>query len=965
MPYGLKYTLCILAAACLASCLSPHSAPTFSEKGGPAPMWPQDHSDLTPDPALTFGRLENGMRYVLMNNRTPTDRVSMHLNIQSGSLHEADDQQGLAHFLEHMVFNGSTHFPPGELVKYFQRIGMDFGPDANAHTSFRETVYDISLPKGDPRSLDEGLTVMADYAAGAFLLPAEVERESKVILAEKRSRDSAGYRTFIASIQFELPDHRMSRRMPIGQAEVIEKADSDLLRSYYETWYRPERMVIVMVGDFDIPTAESLIRERLGGIQARRPALPEPDMGVIRHAGIQTFHHYEAESGNTEVTLQVLTDAPRTADTAEQRRKNLVQDLAHAIIQNRLDRITRQSDAPFTRGSAEAGVFLDMVGYAALSAECQPDRWEISLATLEQNLRQALLFGFKQEELDRVRQDYLAELQKAVETAATRESTVLSREIVQSINADEVHLSPAQEKALIEPMLRDLTPETVHAALKQSWAPDHRLVMVTGNAAIGSANEPAEPIVARALDKSRQVAVMPPEHAENPAFPYLKTPEAPAPIISRKDIADLGIVQAAFANGVRVNIRRTGFKKNDIQANLVFGQGRKGEPADRPGLGELSQAIINESGLGRMDRETLEQALAGKSTSVDFSVNTGHMSLTGKTVPREVELMFQLFQAHLLDPACRPEAFDQSVKRFGQMYEEMSRSVEGAIPLTGQRFLAGGDSRFGMPSRSDLDRLTLADVKNWVLPAIANEPIEISIVGDLDVDAILSLSARYLGTLPKRVGVSRPQRPDRLTFPSGQRLDIDVNTRIEKGSVYVTFPTDDIYDIRRTRRLAILANVFSDRLREIIREKLGATYSPYAFNAPSRDYPGYGYFQSVVSINPQDADTVIRETQNIAADLARNGITQDELRRALDPTLNSIKDLRQENQYWLETVLTGSSDHPEQIEWARTIESDYAAITAKDVADMAARYRANDRAAVITGTPAEGAAKADGAPAKC
>jgi zinc protease len=187
-------------------------------------IWPHDGSDLAPDPSLTFGKLPNGFRYVLMKNTTPRDRVSMHLNVQAGSLHESDDQQGLAHFLEHLLFCGTTHFPPGELVRYFQEIGMQFGPDANAHTGFADTVYDILLPSGGREDLEKGLLVLRDYADGALLLESEIDRERNVVLAEKRARDSADYRTFLATLGFRFPDARLPHRLPIGKEEVLRTA---------------------------------------------------------------------------------------------------------------------------------------------------------------------------------------------------------------------------------------------------------------------------------------------------------------------------------------------------------------------------------------------------------------------------------------------------------------------------------------------------------------------------------------------------------------------------------------------------------------------------------------------------------------------------------------------------------------------------------------------------------------------
>ena len=251
--------------------------------------WSPAASDLMPDPAIVCGRLANGLGYLLMKNQHPENRVSVHLYVRTGSLNETDAQQGVAHFLEHMQFNGSTHFPPGELVRYFQSIGMQFGNDANAHTGFDETVYDIVLPTGEEANLKKGLLVMRDYAMGALLLEEEVKRERGVILSEWRSRDSAAYRTFKATLQFELPDFLLSKRLPIGKAEVIKNADRALLKGFYDTWYRPDNMVLVIVGDIEIPVAQNLIKAQFDDFLPRASLAVRPDLGTINHSGLDVF----------------------------------------------------------------------------------------------------------------------------------------------------------------------------------------------------------------------------------------------------------------------------------------------------------------------------------------------------------------------------------------------------------------------------------------------------------------------------------------------------------------------------------------------------------------------------------------------------------------------------------------------------------------------------------------------------
>lgn len=925
------------------------AAPPFDAAGA---GWPHETSDLAPAPDVTFGRLPNGFRYVLMPNRTPRARVSMHLNIQAGSLQESDDQQGLAHFLEHMLFNGSTHFPPGELVKYFQSIGMQFGPDANAHTGFDETVYDVLLPDGSRASIEKGLLVLRDYADGALLLPAEIDRERKVILAEKRTRDSAAYRTFVATFEFGFAGARVSRRLPIGVMEVLEKAGQAELRDYYETWYRPDRMVLVMVGDFDLPTATAAIHDRFASLAARRGAPADPDPGRPVHAGDRFFYHHEKEAGKTRVSIEVLRRVAEEPDTAARRHRELLQDMADRMIQSRLDTLLGKADTPFTAAQVGSGRYLGNFDYAEISADCDPQKWAAALSRIEQVLRQALAYGFTAAELDRVKKDFQSELDTALKQAGTRNSRDLARSIIRSVNTGRVFKSPAQEKALLAGVVDAATLDAVAAALRRNWPSDHRLVLVTGSALIGDKTLAADGVIRGAFHNSQQVAVARPSAAEVPTFPYLATPTSGGTIVQRERSADTGITRVAFGNGLHLNLKPTDFKEGEVLTTVIFGDGRASQPLDKPGLAVLAEALVNESGLGRLTKDDLEQALAGKNSRVDFSVEDQWFALQGRTVPGELDLLFPLLYAHLQDPGMRADAFSLVMQRFEQAFGAMSRSPDGAMELQGNRFLAGGDPRFGLPPHEKFQTLTLDDVRTWLLPAFETAPLEISVVGDFDTETVVQTVARYFGSLAARPAPKGATSAAAPQFPADQRLVLDVKTDIPKGLVVVAYPTDDFWDIHRTRRLSVLSQVFSDRLRLQVREKLGAAYSPHAYNWSSRSFPGFGILRATVSVDPQDAERIAAEVRDIAAGLARDGVSADECRRAVEPILTSLKEMQRTNTYWLDRVLTGSARYPQQLDWSRSLTHDYQSITVADLSGLARRYLDNRRSAEIIVRPA-------------
>ncbi|NQT68353.1 MAG: insulinase family protein [Desulfobacteraceae bacterium] len=927
------------------------NAAAASEKIDDLNAWPHEKSDLLPDPAVVFGTLKNGFRYVLLENHKPKGRVSMHLNVQVGSTSESDSQQGLAHFLEHMLFNGSTNFKPGELVKYFQSIGMQFGPDANAHTGYNQTVYDILLPESSRASLEQGLVVMQDYAEGALLLQSEVVRERRVVLAEKRTRDSTSYRTHVATMKFEFPDSKISKRLPIGVEKVLRNADSMQLKAFYNTWYRPEKMILVMMGDFDVKLAPSLIEDKFSSLSPRAPPEPQPDLGPIHHKGVKSFYHFEQEAGNTQISVEVMKKIPRQPDSLALQSSLLTANIADRIVQNRLDRLVGEPNTPFTSAAVSSGIFLHQIKYADISAESSPENWEKSLVLIEQTLRQALEYGFVKSELERVKKNILSELDQAVKKAPTRDSQHLARRIMWSLNADRVFMSPSQKKELFTPLLKSLTLKNVHDAFKKTWSPNHRLVLVTGNADLTGRDKKPEQQILATYNSSHKVAVSRPPESKAVMFPYLSEPAKAGRIVNRSALPDLGIVQIDFENGVRLNLKKTDFEADEVLVKLAFGMGRSAEPADKAGLASLATMVINESGLGTLDKDEIELAMAGKNTTVNFSVGEDRFYFTGKTVPEEVPLLFQLLYAHLVDPGFREDAYTLSMERFKQQYQRLASSIEGAMELTGKRFLAGGDSRFGLPDYKGFNRSTLDHVRSWFDAALKTEDIEVSIVGDFDVENVVKTASTYLGNLSEKPSVSKEKSSRSPQFPVNQSLLIPVETEIPKALVVIAYPSEDLWDIGRTRRFAVLAEIVSDELREEVREKLGAAYSAYAFNSPKRAYPGYGVFQIMIHVDPEEVDMVVSVVKKLIADLAENGASQDALRRAVNPTLTSIKDMKRKNNYWLNTVLNGSEQYPKQLEWSRTIMPDYASITKEDLSALARQYLDNSKAAVIIVKP--------------
>ncbi len=910
------------------------------------PGFPQDRSDLTPDPAAVFGILDNGVRYILYPNKTPKERVSVHMCIDAGSFHETDTQQGIAHFLEHMVFNGSKHFPPGELVKYFQRIGMDFGPDANASTGFLHTVYDLDLPSGNPDTIDEGLLVLRDYADGALLLESEVNKERNVILAEKRTRDSADYRTWKSELSFELPETRFAKRLPIGKESVIKNADSSLLKSFYKKWYRPDRIWIIMAGDFDEDIAKNLVAKHFSQMSPAKTPLNVPDPGPVRHKGISAFYHFEPETGATDISIEVVKRDPPPSDGSTFRIQRLYSKMANRIINYRIEKMINKGNAPFLFGGIYSGYSFKTIRSAEITASCQPEKWDETLKALEHILRQAMYYGFSPMEIERVKKEFSAEIKKAVMQASTRKSSRIAREILASHYTDQVYCSPSQKADLLLPAISSVTPADLSRALKEDWDADHRLILVTGNVDLRSTGTSPEKIIVEKFKQSKSEPVNPPEKTKVVQFPYLEEAETPGAITEIKKFEDIGVTRVTFANGCILLIKPTDYEKNKVKAALSFGNGESGEPATEPGLTELTEIVINQSGLGHMDKDSLEAALAGKNTSVTFGINEDSCVFYGSTIPDELSLLFSLFYAHITDPGFDENAYTYARNSIKQRYAALTRMIEGGIPLYAEPFFAGGDPRFGLPPIEVYKKTDLAEIRKWFSNELKVRPIEIAVVGDISTDKVIRIAAKTLGTII----IDRPEKKNTTAAPhfrEGRKLVKKIPTSIIKGWIGIGFPTTDIWDIEKTRRLSLLASIFSDRMRLVVREKLGDAYSAGARHYPSKAYKGFGKLLAQAVVDPERMGAVSEIIRQIAEEIRTHGISDDELERAKAPILASIKKMQQSNGYWLNTVLLGAGKHPVQLDWSRTIYKSYEAITKADIEKIARKYLDVSKAAEV------------------
>jgi len=587
------------------------AAPLLAETAPPAPKslpFPQEGSDLKPDPAAHFGTLPNGLRYVVLPNREPKGRVSLRLLVLAGSLHEADDQRGLAHFLEHMAFNGSTHYPPGTLVEFFQRMGMSFGGDTNANTNFDRTVYLLELAHADDATLAEGLRVFSDDAGGLLLTDEEINKERGVILSEKRVSDSVVYRTFVAQFEAMLGTTLLPRRLPIGVPEVITKAQRECFTNFWNAWYRPEKMAVVVAGDFaDAGAVEKMIAAAFAGLTARAPVRPEPSLGdLAKFDGVRAIFHAEPEAPATQISLTSITPYKHEPDTAARQIKRLPRMLALAMLDRRFSILAKKENAPIIAADAVVFEQFNFFRSANFGVSCKAEQWTAALALGEQEMRRAIEQGFTPGELAEAAANFSNHLEQAAKTARTRHSNRLADEIVQRLVVGEVFTTPVDNLALLKPALDKITPADCLNALKEAFGTTGRFVMVTGNAKI-SGDAPAA--IAAAYKEAHAVAITAPDADTKSAWGYTDF-GAGGEIAKREHVADLDVELVTFKNGVRLNLKKTDFEAGRITVRARVGNGGMTEPVGQRGLQSLAFGTFNAGGLGKHSVDELLSLLA-------------------------------------------------------------------------------------------------------------------------------------------------------------------------------------------------------------------------------------------------------------------------------------------------------------------------------------------------------------------
>jgi zinc protease len=913
-----------------------------------ARSWEHATSDVPVDPRIAFGALDNGLRFAWAANGEPQNRCYLRLHVDVGSLAEDEHELGMAHFLEHMAFNGSAHFAPGTLIEWFQEHGMAFGADTNAHTDFSETVYKLDLPNADEATLREGLLVLRDFADGILFEPAEVEREKGVIDGEEREHDSASWRVFVRQLEELFAGARVAERLPIGRPEVRARFTAESIQAFYRTWYRPEAMTLVAVGDLGELDPAPLFREYFGDLCAPGEPLPaEPPIGRASDHD-RWFAIHEPEIPSVSLVLQKLEPWEEEPFTVAEWLEDLPLEYARHMLNLRFQELAKQEATPFLEASAESAEALEVFDGEALSITCPPEEWEAALAAGEQELRRALEHGFHQAELDEVRAEALRGLDEAVERAPTRHSLRLVGELLLAAEERYVPTDARTDREILRPAIEALTLDACSAAFRAAWERGELSITAAGNLDLGPAGD--ERLLA-AYQASAAVPVAAEAEKTLASFAYASDPARTGAIAEREHVLDLDFIRLRFANGVALNVKRTEFKEREILVEANLGEGQLSlEPAQSV-VQFVAEQVFNGAGLAAHSEEDLRRLTAGRVVGVGFDVEEDAFALLGSTTREDLAFELELVCAYLEAPGWRPEGLIQLRRNLPLYFEGLAHQHEGPFVKDFVPALFSGDPRFSLPSLEEASAVEIERVREWLAPELAAAPLEVSLVGDLDPEEAIAVASRTLGLLPERRGWE--EHPERRNVPaprSGVSQTHAIDTQVPKSLVTIVFPIPDGIQADRRRLWGMLATVVDDRLRIEVRERLGAAYAPGAGVQQSEVYPGVGLLVIQALSDPDKVETLVEACLGVTQALAENGVGDEECARLLGPVLQQRRDWKRTNGYWL-AVLARAQRDPEHLDEVRAGDAFYESLTADQLSPLAREYLGRERASLLVVDP--------------
>jgi zinc protease len=899
------------------------------------------------DPAVTTGTLPNGFRYYIRRNTRPERRVMMQLAVKAGSVDEAEDQQGLAHFLEHMAFNGTRRFKPGELVAALESTGARMGPHLNAYTSFDETVYMFQLPT-DKDVVEKGLQALADFAGGMSLDPREIEKERGVVIEEWRGGLGAGSRLRDQQIPVLYHKSKYAERLPIGKPEVLKTFPPARLRAFYEQWYRPDRMAVVVVGDIDAAAMEALVKGEFGTLRKPATAAPDRVYDVPLHKELLVKVATDPEA--TQSSVSILRKRPEgEAGKVADYRRDLVERLAFNVLNERFDELSRKPDAQFLGAGAYTSTLGQTAEAVSLGASVQEGKILPGLSALVIEANRVVKHGYGPAELDRAKKEMLALYERAYNERDKTESNSYVTEYVSHFLNDEPSPGIDYEYRLIQSLLPGIGVTDITAAARSMFDDQSRVILAVSPQKEGLA-VPSEADMHAAVATAADVAVTAWNDAATATALMDKAPEAGA-VTSSRDIPELGVTVVRFGNGVEAWFKPTDFKNDQVLFSLVAPGGASlAAPADFLEA-QLASAQVQLSGAGGHRAVDLQKLLAGKIASASPSISLSAQSISGSSTPAHLETALQLLYLQFTAPGNDPEASALITKQLEAAYQNRDRSPG---VLFGEKVAQVNTSGHYTTEPLTLDRIKALErdtMVNFYKARFSNAAdFTFFIVGTFAVKDTVPLVARYVGSLPSKGEASSKARDVGIKFPAAVEKEVVEKGREPRAQTVISFFADPPLEENEQTRVEAATEVLEIALRDILREELGETYSVGVGLQQLLPQRGTGRISISFGGAPDKVDAMVQRVLQEVQRLQKEGPSDDLVNRAKEAARREHETAQKQNGYWLGRLQSAKLLGRDPL-LALTREERIAAVTPGNVQEMFTKYFPMDRYTVVRLVP--------------
>jgi zinc protease len=944
--------LAVALAGCASAEPAPNAAPAPSARA--AGMQPaaaqaaivQPDIPLTGDTAVIRGTLPNGLTYYVRRNAEPRARAELRLVVNTGSVLEDPDQRGLAHFLEHMAFNGTRRFEKHEIVDYLERVGMRFGPDINAYTSFDETVYMLQLPTDSAGVVDTGLQILRDWATDISLDSAEIEAERGVVIEEWRLSRGAGGRISDRQFPFLFAGSRYADRLPIGDTATLRTFRPATLRRFYERWYRPELMAVVAVGDFDPREVEAKIRAEFGALPASASSLERPETTLPFPDSVRYMVTTDAEVPRGQVSINwMIPDRPDTS-VADMRR-GIVEGMYSGLLGDRLNEITLRPDAPFLDVGSYQGASLRPLETFVLNAAVAEGGTERGLAALVAEVERAARHGFTAAELEREKAELLRLWEQIHAERGKTTSGQFAGQYADNFLRQGQLRSIDDDYAVQTTLIPAITLAEVNEAARRFAAHRDRVVLVTGPAREGLA-QPTEARLAFVADSAARADVAAYTETLSDA-PLLARAPAPGRIVEVDSVVEVGVLRWTLSNGARVVLKATDFKDDEILFSATSPGGLSLLPDSAYRYGQTATAAVQLGGVGELSLTDLQKRLTGKAASVGANLGDYAEGMNGFAAPRDVETLFQLVHLYFTQPRRDTASWTAYLQRGREALRNRGVTPESAFNDTLNAILNQRHVRTRPFSTATFDSLDIDRSMRIYRERFANAgDFTFYLVGRFDPDSLRPLVETYLASLPAADGREERRDPG-IRTPEGvvrQTVRRGVEPKARTALVF-TGPAE--FSREATAEMSGLAEALQLRLRERLREDLGGTYGVGVSGGVARDpYPRYS-LSITFGAAPERLDELVGVVFAVMDSMRTAGPSQADVDKVREASRRTRETSLRENDFWM-----GQLMGYDRMGWdVRMIDDEplSARLTVERIRDAARRYLDESRYVQVSLVP--------------